>query len=71
MPIHNHEDNRVNLVADLIEHLRDYKFHIKSLEIAENVVKLMDQIYGESYGKKFKDYLDNERAFNEEVKKYE
>lgn len=66
MPIHNHKDYRVNKVADLIEHLKDYKYHIKSIEIAEEVVKLLDNMQGIEYANKIKQYLENERAFRQD-----
>lgn len=64
MPIHNHKDYRVNKVADLIEHLMDYKYHIKPMEIAENVVNLMDELYAQAYAYKIKEYRENEKSFS-------
>jgi hypothetical protein len=63
VPIHNHKDYRVNQVADLIEYIKDYKYHTRSIEIAEEVVKLLDNIQGIEYARKIKNYLENERAF--------
>jgi hypothetical protein len=47
-------DQRINEVAELIEHLQDYKYHIKPYEIAEEVVKLLDNIAGIAYANKIK-----------------
>ena len=47
-----HKDYRVNLVADLLENLKDHKYHIKPIELAEEVVKLMDEIQGKEYATK-------------------
>jgi hypothetical protein len=47
-------DKRINEVAELIEHLQDYKYHIKPYEIAEEVVKLLDNIAGIAYANKIK-----------------
>jgi hypothetical protein len=55
------------MVADLIEHLRDYKYHIKSLEIAENVVRLLDDITGKEYAQKFKDQIKDYKGFSGKV----
>lgn len=55
------------MVADLIEHLRDYKYHIKSLEIAENVVNLMDDIRGREYAAKIKEQLNDYKTFSGRV----
>lgn len=47
-----HKDYRVNLVADLLENLKNYKHHTKPVELAEEVVKLMDKIQGQEYANK-------------------
>jgi hypothetical protein len=47
-------DQRINEVAELIEHLQDYKYHIKPYEIAEEVVKLLDNLAGIAYANKIK-----------------
>jgi hypothetical protein len=47
-------DQRINEVAELIEHLQDYKYHIKPYEIAEEVVKLLDNLSGIAYANKIK-----------------
>jgi hypothetical protein len=52
--IHKSKDPRINKVAELIEHLQDYKYHIKPYEIAEEVVKLLDNLAGMAYADKIK-----------------
>jgi hypothetical protein len=52
--IRKSSDSRVNAVAELIEHLQDYKYHIKPYEIAEEVVKLLDNLSGIAYANKIK-----------------
>jgi hypothetical protein len=47
-------DQRINEVAELIEHLQDYKYHIRPYEIAEEVVKLLDNLAGIAYSNKIK-----------------
>ncbi len=54
MQIRKSSDSRVNAVAELIEHLQDYKYHIKPYEIAEEVVKLLDNLSGIAYANKIK-----------------
>lgn len=54
MQIRKSTDQRINEVAELIEHLQDYKYHIKPYEIAEEVVKLLDNIAGIAYANKIK-----------------
>lgn len=54
MQIRKSTDKRINEVAELIEHLQDYKYHIKPYEIAEEVVKLLDNIAGIAYANKIK-----------------
>jgi hypothetical protein len=52
--IRKSKDPRINKVAELIEHLQDYKYHIKPYEIAEEVVKLLDNLVGIAYADKIK-----------------
>jgi hypothetical protein len=52
--IRKSKDPRINKVAKLIEHLQDYKYHIKPYEIAEEVVKLLDNLAGIAYADKIK-----------------
>lgn len=54
MQIRKSTDQRINEVAELIEHLQDYKYHIKPYEIAEEVVKLLDNLSGIAYANKIK-----------------
>jgi hypothetical protein len=54
MQIRKSKDPRINKVAELIEHLQDYKYHIKPYEIAEEVVKLLDNLVGIAYADKIK-----------------
>ena len=54
MQIRKSEDSRVNAVAELIEHMQDYKYHVKPYEIAEEVVKLLDKLAGIAYANKIK-----------------
>lgn len=54
MQIRKSTDQRINEVAELIEHLQDYKYHIKPYEIAEEVVKLLDNLAGIAYANKIK-----------------
>ena len=54
MQIRKSTDQRINEVAELIEHLQDYKYHIKPYEIAEKVVKLLDNLAGIAYSNKIK-----------------
>lgn len=54
MQIRKSTDQRINEVAELIEHLQDYKYHIKPYEIAEEVVKLLDNLAGVAYANKIK-----------------
>lgn len=61
------KDYRVKLVADLIEHLKDYKYHIKPIELAEEVVKLMDEIHGIEYANKFKHQTNDYKSFSGKV----
>jgi len=63
MQIHKHKDYRVNMVSDLIKNLKDRKHHIKSLEIAENVVKLIDEIQAKEYAYKFHELVNDGKSF--------
>ena len=54
MQIRKSTDQRINEVAELIEHLQDYKYHIRPYEIAEEVVKLLDNLAGVAYANKIK-----------------
>ena len=58
MQIRKSSDFRVNELAELIEHLKDYKHHITPFEIAEEVVKYMDMVTGRGYMQKIKDHLE-------------
>ena len=57
MQIRKHEDFRVNELAEFIEFLQDRKHHIKPFEMAENIVRFMDDIQGKSYAMKMQEYL--------------
>jgi hypothetical protein len=61
--IRKSSDYRVSLVANLIESLKDNKYHITPFEIAENVVKLMDEIRGIEYANKINHYKEDYKAF--------
>jgi hypothetical protein len=61
--IRKSKDYRVNEVADLIEHLQDIKYHIKPFELAEAIVRLMDDLRGKDYAKKIQEYLSTENKF--------
>lgn len=58
MQIHKSDDSRVNSVAELIEHLQDYKYHIKPYELAVEIVKLLDNMAGIGYANKIKEYRE-------------
>jgi hypothetical protein len=51
------------MVSDLIKNLKDRKHHIKSLEIAENVVKLIDEIQAKEYAYKFHELVNDGKSF--------
>jgi hypothetical protein len=59
--IRKSDDFRVNAVAELIEHLQDYKYHIKPYEIAVEVVKLLDNMVGIGYSNKIKEYREERK----------
>jgi hypothetical protein len=61
--IRKSSDSRVNAVAELIEHLQDYKYHIKPYEIAEEVVKLLDNLAGIAYANKIKKDSQDRQVF--------
>jgi hypothetical protein len=61
------KDYRVLAIAELIEYLKDRKYHIKPIEIAREVVKLVDDLDGKSYAYKIKEYLDHEKSFRGKV----
>lgn len=63
MQIRKSTDQRINEVAELIEHLQDYKYHIKPYEIAEEVVKLLDNLAGMAYANKIKKELKDRQNF--------
>lgn len=63
MQIRKSKDDRVNEVADLIEHLQDIKYHIKPFELAEEVVKLIDSLHGKYYANKIMNYLEEEKRY--------
>ena len=67
MQIRKSSDYRVSLVANLIESLKDNKYHITPFEIAENVFKLMDEIRGIEYANKIKHYKEDYKAFTGRV----
>lgn len=54
MQIRKSDDSRVNAVAELIEHLQDYKYGIKPYDIAVEVVALLDKLAGIAYANKIK-----------------
>ena len=55
------------MVAELIEYLKDRKYHIKSVEIAREVVKLMDEISGREYAEKIKSMRKDYNDFSGKV----
>jgi hypothetical protein len=61
--IRKSKDPRINKVAELIEHLQDYKYHIKPYEIAEEVVKLLDNLAGIAYADKIKKDSKDRQSF--------
>ena len=63
MQIRKSTDSRVNAVAELIEHLQDYKYHIKPYDIAEEVVKLLDNLAGIAYANKIKKDSKDRQSF--------
>jgi hypothetical protein len=63
MQIRKSDDFRVNEIAVLIEELQDYKYNVKPFEIANAIVKYIDQIYGQAYAKKLSEYMSHERDF--------
>jgi hypothetical protein len=62
--IRKSEDHRVNVIAELIEHLTDFKYHIKPFDMAVEIVKSMDQMQGIDYAKKLKEYQNHENHFS-------
>lgn len=62
-----HKDYRVDMVADLIRYLKDYNYNIKPLEMAENIVKLIDEIHGKEYANKIKYQVTDYRTFSGKV----
>jgi hypothetical protein len=68
MQIRKHKDYRVNELAEFIEHLQDYKHHIKPFEMAENIVQFMDHIRGKEYARKIQEYVNSEYKFNSKDK---
>lgn len=67
MQIRKSTDSRVNAVAELIEHLQDYKYHIKPYDIAEEVVKLLDNLAGIAYANKIKKDSKDRQLFEGKV----
>jgi hypothetical protein len=61
--IRKSEDYRVNVIADLIEHMLDFKYHIKPFEMAVEIVKNMDYMQGVDYAKKLKENQKHENNF--------
>jgi hypothetical protein len=61
--IRKSKDPRVNRVAELIEHIQDYKYHVKPYEIAEEVVKLLDNLAGLAYADKIKKDSKDRQSF--------
>jgi len=66
--IRKHMDYRVNEVAELIEHLQDVKYHIKPFEMAEEIVKFMDDLRGKEYARKIQDYVKSDYKFQSKNK---
>lgn len=64
MQIRKSEDNRVNVIADLIEHMMDFKYHIKPFDMAVEIVKNMDYMQGIDYANKLKEYQNHENSFS-------
>ena len=64
MQIRKSEDNRVNVIADLIEHMMDFKYHIKPFDMAVEIVKNMDYMQGIDYSNKLKEYQNHENSFS-------
>ena len=64
MQIRKSKDYRVNVIADLIEHMMDFKYHIKPFDMAVEIVKNMDYMQGIDYAKKLKEYQNNENHFS-------
>jgi hypothetical protein len=62
--IRKSEDYRVNVIAELIEHLTDFKYHIKPFDMAVEIIKNMDQMQGVDYAKKLKEYQNHENHFS-------
>lgn len=63
MQIRKHKDYRVNELAEFIEHLQDFKHHIKPFEMAEAIVVFMDDLRGKEYARKIEDYLKHDHKF--------
>ena len=63
MQIRKSKDPRINKVAELIEYLQDYKYHIKPYEIAEEVVKLLDNLAGIAYADKIRKDSKDRQSF--------
>ena len=64
MQIRKSEDYRVNVIAELIEHMMDFKYHIKPFDMAVEIVKSMDYMQGMDYAKKLKEYQNHENHFS-------
>jgi hypothetical protein len=58
------KDYRVELVKELIENLKDMNYRVKSIEIAEHVVQLMDKIQGVEYAHKINHFKEEARNFH-------
>ena len=63
MQIRKHKDYRVNKLAEFIEHLQDFKHHIKPFEMAENIVLFMDDLRGKEYAQKMLKHLNEEKQY--------
>jgi hypothetical protein len=63
--IRKSEDYRVNVIADLIEHMMDFKYHIKPFDMAVEIVKNMDYMQGVDYAKKLREHQKHENYFSD------
>ena len=67
MQIRKSSDYRVNAVANLIESLKDTKYHIGPFELAENIVAFIDKVQGIEYANKINHYKEDYKAFTGKV----
>ena len=61
------EDYRIEMMARLIDDLKDKNYKIKSKDMAKEVVKMMDYISGVEYKRKLEHYTKEYRSFNGKV----